>query len=574
MASARALRVSAHGLCTLLIPLVVSACQTQSELRPEPHSRAAPSAPRASLAQSAVVPLAPQDPPFGRPLAIVDLSSLEGVRLVNGQWRYSDASIRSVPGKAPGPDLKPSGAPLSTYDYFPKAGGLEFDDSKWALIEPTSLEQRRSTAKLCFNWYRIKVTLPERVGTLDVAGTTVAFEVVVDDYAEVWIDGKLSPRLGQSGGSVVRGFNTPNRVVLTENARPGQAFQIALFGINGPISSSPENFIWIKSATLDFHAPPPARPSVGNVERLDKALDAILPAEPHLEKLAGGFEFTEGPAWNAEEQSLLFSDPNRNTIYRYETNGVLSVFRPKSGYRGFDIGRYKQPGSNGLAFDASGRLTINEHGNRRVTRLEKNGRLSVLASEYQGKRLNSPNDLVYRSDGSLYFSDPPFGLPGVFDDPAKELAFSGVYRWQNGQLTLLTRDLQGPNGLAFSPDEKFLYVDNWDPKRKVVMRYAVNADGSLGDGSVFLDATSVHGEQAFDGLKVDRLGNVYVSGPGGVWILSASGRHIGTIHAPELPANFAWGDADWKTLYFTARSGLYRLHLNVAGATAFAPSGH
>lgn len=524
---------------------------------------------------SPVVPLAPQDPPLGRPTAIVDLSTAEGARLVKGQWRYSDVSIREVTGKALGPDLKPSGKPIQTYDYFPKAGGAGYDDSKWQVIGADTLEQRRSTAKVCFNWYRIKVTIPERVGACEPTGSTVAFEVVVDDYAEVWVDGKLSRNIGQSGGAVVRGFNAPNRVLLTRDARPGQSFQIALFGINGPISNSPENFIWVKSATLDFHAPraASASPNVGSVERLDPGLDAAVPVQPKIERLAAGFQFTEGPAWNAEEGSLFFSDPNQNTIYRYETDGALSVFRPKSGYRGLDIGEYKQPGSNGLAFDASGRLTINEHGNRRVTRLEKNGSLTVLADSYQGKRLNSPNDLVYRSDGALYFSDPPFGLPQVFDDPRKELPFSGIYRFADGKLTLLNQELLGPNGLAFSPDEKYLYVDNWDPKRKVVMRYPVQADGALGVGSVFLDATSARGEEAFDGLKVDALGDVFVSGPGGVWVLSPTGKHLGTIHAPELPANFAWGDADRKTLYMTARTGIYRMRVNAAGATAFGPHG-
>jgi gluconolactonase len=442
------------------------------------------------------------------------------------------------------------------------------------VIEPNTLDQRRAAAKVCFNWYRIKITIPERVGNWDPTGSTVAFEVVVDDYAEVWVDGKLAHSLGQSGGSVVRGFNAPNRVILTRDARPGASFQIALFGINGPISQSPENFIWVKSATLDFHKSTGAKstPSFGSVERLDPALDAAVPLEPTIERLAAGFQFTEGPAWNAEEQTLFFSDPNQNTIYRYDGDGALSIFRTKSGYRGLDIGDYTQPGSNGLAFDKSGRLAIDEHGNRRVTRLEKNGVLTVLADQFEGKRLNSPNDLVYRSDGTLYFTDPPFGLPKAFEDPRKELPFSGIFRILDGKLSLLSRDLLGPNGLAFSPDEKFLYVDNWDPKRKVVLRYEVAADGSLGESTVFLDATSAEGEEAFDGLKVDRLGNVYVSGPGGVWILGPSGRHIGTIHASELPANFAWGDRDGKALYMTARTGVYRIRLNVAGATAFGPT--
>jgi gluconolactonase len=187
--------------------------------------------------------------------------------------------------------------------------------------------------------------------------------------------------------------------------------------------------------------------------------------------------------------------------------------------------------------------------------------VTVLADRYNGKRLNSPNDLVYRSDGSLYFTDPPFGLPKAFDDPRRELPFSGVFRLVNGRLQLLATDLNGPNGLAFSPDERYLYVTNWDPARKVVMRYDVQRDGALAEGRVFFDMTSAPGEEALDGMKVDCSGTLFVSGPGGVWVISADGRHLGTIRVPELPANMAWGDADGRTLYFTARTGVYRMRL-------------
>jgi gluconolactonase len=244
----------------------------------------------------------------------------------------------------------------------------------------------------------------------------------------------------------------------------------------------------------------------------------------------------------------------------------VSVHRTKSGYAGVDIGDYKQPGSNGLAIDRDGRLTVAEHGNRRVSRIEANGVVTVLADRYEGRRLNSPNDLVYKSDGSLYFTDPPFGLPKAYDDPRKELPYSGVFRWSDGRLQLLATDLAGPNGLAFSPDEKFLYVTNWDTAHKVVTRYEVAADGALRSGRVFFDMTSAPGEEALDGIKVDRSGNLFVSGPGGVWIVSAEGRHLGTIRAPELPANMAWGDADGRTLYMTGRTSVYRLRLQVGGA--------
>ena len=404
-----------------------------------------------------------QDPPFGRPDAVVDLASREGVDLVLGQWHYHDAKIVDADSRAVGLDLKPSGAPIKTYDYEPHAGVADFDDSHWEAIDAATLDQRRSTAKVCFNWYRINVTIPAKVGGFSTTGSTVAFEIVIDDYAEVWVNGKMPRVLGQPGGPVIKGFNAPNRVILTRNAQPGQRIQLAVFGINGPISYSPQNFIWIKSATLDFYKSPRVAISEtpAQITKKDPALDEIVPAGAKIEKLAGGFLFTEGPIWvpRGEEGDgyLLFSDPNNNVIYRWTQDGQLSIFMTKSGYRGMDIGEYGQPGSNGLTLDRQGRLTINQHGNRRVVRMEKNGQLTVLADQYEGKRLNSPNDLVYKSDGALYFTDPPFGLPKFFDDPRKELPYSGVFRVSpdGKNVQLLTKELSGPNGLAFSPDEKY-----------------------------------------------------------------------------------------------------------------------
>jgi gluconolactonase len=500
----------------------------------------------------------------------VDLRTREGASLVNGQWRYSDARLVDADFKGPGPDLRPSGVPVRTTDITPKAGAADFDDSAWQAIEATTLDARRTNGRLSFNWYRINVTVPERVGPLSTAGATVVFEIVVDDYAEVWVDGKLPRVLGQTGGDLVKGFNAPNRVVLTRNAVPGQKIQIAVFGANGPLSDPPANFIWVRSATLDFYKPSAttvseAASTPARVIKANPGIDAIVPADARIDKLADGFLFTEGPIW-VPEGYLLFSDPNANTIYRWSDDEGLSVFQTKTGYTGFNIGEYGQPGSNGLTLDREGRLTIDQHGNRRVVRLEKTGAVTVLADRFEGKRLNSPNDLVYKSDGSLYFTDPPFGLPKFFDDARKELPFSGVFRWADGKLRLVSKDLTGPNGIAFSPDEKYLYVGDWDEKKKVIMRYEVNADGSLSKGTVFFDMTSAPGEDAIDGLKVDQQGNVYVSGPGGLWILSAAGEHLGTIVPPEHPHNFAWGDVDGRTLYLTAQSGLYRIRLKIAGA--------
>jgi gluconolactonase len=509
-----------------------------------------------------------QGPPYGRPDATIDLRTREGTQLVKGVWRYSDVKIIETDFRAPGPDLKPSGKATKTYDYTPHAGAAEFDDSQWEILDSTTLEARRSGGKLCFNWYRINVTIPDKVGLFDARGSTAVFEIVIDDYAEVWVDGKLPAVYGQSGGPVIKGYNARNRVVIARDAEPGRKIQLAIFGINGPISASPNNFIWVRSAVLDFYKAGRGtgiEPVETTVIRKDATLDALLTPGTKIEKLASGFLFTEGPVWDREGGYLLFSDPNNNLINRWTPEGEVSVYRTHSGYTGTDIGEWSQPGSNGLTLDREGRLTIDEMGNRRVTRLEKNGVLTVLADRYQGKRLNSPNDLVYRSDGALYFTDPPFGLPKFFNDPRKELPYSGVFCLINEQLKLVSTDLAGPNGLAFSPDEKYLYVDNWDLKKEVIMRYEVQPDGTLLNGSVFLDATGEPGEDAWDGMKVDQRGNLYLSGPRGLWIVSPEGKHLGTIVGPEHPHNMAWGDEDGKTLYMCAQTGLYRIRFNIPG---------
>ncbi|NUM54117.1 MAG: SMP-30/gluconolactonase/LRE family protein [Candidatus Hydrogenedentes bacterium] len=324
----------------------------------------------------------------------------------------------------------------------------------------------------------------------------------------------------------------------------------------------------MRSATLSFYTPgrwSRAKKVDVTVNRIDPAIDSIVPTNAVLEKVADGFVFTEGPVWHPDGY-LLCSDPNMNVIYRVTPEGDVNVYRPNSGYTGADIHAYRQPGSNGLGLDAQGRLTICEHGNRRVTRIEKNGVLTVLADRYQGKRLNSPNDLIYRSDGALYFSDPPFGLPKFYDDPKKELPNTPVFCLINGELKEVVSDLRGPNGVAFSPDEKYLYVANWDETKKVLMRYEVQSDGMLRNGKLFFDMQHGSGEEALDGLEVDAKGNLFVSGPGGTWVISPEGKHLGMIVGPELPANYAWGGVDGRTLYMTARTGIYRMNMECPGS--------
>ena len=507
----------------------------------------------------------------GRPDAVIDLQTRDGAALAGATWRYADARVREIDfvevGAADDP-LGPGDLPNRTYDVEPHAEAADFDDSAWRVLAPEETMLRLANGRVCFNWYRIEVEIPERIGDLDPRGSTVVFEVVVDDYAEVWVDGRMPLALGLADGQVVGGFNAPNRVVLTRDARPGQRFQLAVFGINGPISASPANYIWMRTATLDFYAAGRAAAAEVVPHELGEAaagIEAIVPEGARLERVAGGFEFTEGPVW-AADGALLFSSPNTNVVYRWAPEGKVTVFRPKSGYTGVDIGRFHQPGSNGLTFDPAGRLTLCQHGNRRVIRVEPHGNVTVLADRFEGRRLNSPNDLVYRSDGTLFFTDPPFGLPGAFDDPAKKLPFSGVFRvLRDGAVALVTDGLAGPNGLAFSPDERFLYVGDWDPAHKAVMRYELDDSGAVIGETTFHDMTGAPGEDAIDGLKVDREGNVYACGPGGTWVLSARGEHLGTLRLPEAPHNLAWGDDDARTLYVTALTSVYRMRLRIPG---------
>jgi len=309
---------------------------------------------------------------------------------------------------------------------------------------------------------------------------------------------------------------------------------------------------------------PAADTGAGTVQREDAALDAIVPAEYKIEKLADGFQFTEGPVWvESGGPYLLFSDIPANAINKWTPDGKVADFM-KPVFKG-EAEQGQLAGSNGLTLDSEGRLVICEHGARRVSRIEKDGKQTVLVDKYQGKRLNSPNDAVYKSDGWLYFTDPPYGLLKQDEDPAKELAFNGIYRLSpQGKLELLNKDQTRPNGIAFSPDEKTLYVANSDPNKKVWMAYPVKEDGTLEAGRVFYDVTSEMAEGLPDGLKVDKQGNVYCTGPGGVWIFNPEGGHLGTIQPDEVPANVGWGNGG-KTLYMTARTGLYRIALTAEG---------
>jgi gluconolactonase len=314
------------------------------------------------------------------------------------------------------------------------------------------------------------------------------------------------------------------------------------------------------------------------VDRLDPALDSILAADAKLERVATGFKWTEGPVWVGD--SLYFADIPSNSIRKWVPGQGVNIWLQPSGYKGSAPYGGPEPGTNGMTLDVRDRLTVAGHAQRDILRFESLDPTqppTVLADSYKGERFSSPNDLVYRSDGSLYFTDPPYGLPTQHDDdPLKQLKVNGVYRLPralghepgappaNGDLQLLVKDLPRPNGIAFSPGEKYLYVDNSEPK-KIWMRYTVKPDGTLTAPKLLYDSTSDARPGAPDGMKVDVEGNIYSAGPGGVWILSPEGKPLGTILMPERTANVTFAGPDRKTLYITASSGVYRINLKVVG---------
>ena len=314
-------------------------------------------------------------------------------------------------------------------------------------------------------------------------------------------------------------------------------------------------------------APPAAETakpaSAGTIARLDPALDALVPKDAVIEKVAGGFTFIEGPLWRPNNV-LWFSDVVGNVERQWSPDGKVTEILKPGGYDGNALPAGGFVGPNGATADKDGAVLLCQHGNRRVVRIDKDMKVTTLVDKFEGKRFNSPNDLVCRSDGTLFFTDPPYGLPKDDSDPAKELKFNGVFKLSNGKLQAIIKDLTRPNGIALSPDEKTLYVANSDEKHTVWMRYDLAADGTVSNGRVFADVTAEKEDGLPDGMKIDSQGNVYGSGPGGIWIFSPDGKHLGTIKPAETPANCGWGD-DWKTLYITARTGLYRIKLGVAG---------
>lgn len=336
----------------------------------------------------------------------------------------------------------------------------------------------------------------------------------------------------------------------------------AYFGLNGALAVVTAGLVLAAASPAAAQTETPA--GAGVIVRHDPRFDALVPAGATIEKLVEGFVFLEGPVWRSSDSRLFFSDLRGNAIYQWTASeGVRDVAKPfftgdGTGLRGV--------GPNGIALDAQGRLLACVYGSRSVIRLQEQGGRTTLADRFEGKRLNSPNDLIAARDGTVYFTDPSFGLEGTDTSPLRELTFNGVYRLRpNGQLDLLTRELERPNGLVLSPDESILYVANsgggavtgW-------MAYDLGVAG-LSNKRVFFDVTGVQGDGGADGMKVDLAGNVYATGPGGVWVIAPDGTHLGTIRPSEALTNVGWGD-DGRTLFITGRTALYRIRLSARGA--------
>lgn len=307
--------------------------------------------------------------------------------------------------------------------------------------------------------------------------------------------------------------------------------------------------------------------TIGSIIRLDPELNKIIPENAVIEVLAEGFDWSEGPLWIEKDQFLVFSDIPPNRVYKWSSRDSIELYLEPAGYTG-PAGRGGEEGSNGLLLDPEGSLVLCQHGDRRMAKMQASlddprPEYTTIVDNYQGKRLNSPNDACYDRQGNLYFTDPPYGLPENENDPAKELDFQGVFMMDTGKtLTLLTDELSRPNGIALSPDEKTLYVANSDPDRAIWMAYDVSSDGTLSNGRVFFDVTDQVGKEKGlpDGLKVNREGYLFATGPGGVFIFSPDGKHLGTIKTTQATANCAFDNSE-SALYITADMYLLRVKL-------------
>jgi gluconolactonase len=319
----------------------------------------------------------------------------------------------------------------------------------------------------------------------------------------------------------------------------------------------------IKSASAPY-----AKDAKSAIESYDPAFAALIDTDAAVEFLGSGFRWSEGPLWDPAQDALLFSDVPENRVYRWKDGAGITVFLEPSGFTG-EVYNGRERGSNGLTLDPQGRLTLCQHGDRRLARLAADGKhFETIVDQIDGKRFSSPNDLCFDRAGNLFFTDPPYGLPS---DTKQETACNGVYRLgTDGKLTVLDRELLRPNGIAFSPDEKTLYVGSTDDSQPYIKAYALNADGTVASSRIFFDSTEFSKRTkrrgGLDGLKVDALGNIWTSGPGGILVISPEGKLLGSIHTGRPTSNCAFGGADHQTLYITANESLLRVRTKVKGA--------
>ncbi len=307
--------------------------------------------------------------------------------------------------------------------------------------------------------------------------------------------------------------------------------------------------------------------TIGSIERIDPALDAIIQNDPKVEVIADGFEWSEGPVWIKEQNMLLFSDVPTNTIYKWTAEKGKEVYLTPSGYTGTETHYSNEPGSNGLTLNSEGKLVLCQHGDRRVVLMDApltapEAKFTTLVDNYQGKKLNSPNDAVFRSNGDLFLTDPPYGLPKQENDPSREIPFQGVFKVSNGVASLITDSLTRPNGIAFFPGEKTLLVANSDPGKATWYAFDLLENDSVANARVFYDATeNTKTEKGLpDGMRIDKQGNVFASGPGGIWIFNKEGKVLGKIKISEATSNCVLADDD-KTLYATCDMYVVRIKL-------------
>ena len=515
----------------------------------------------------------------GTPLASVDLMSAREAALVQATWRYSDARVTATRFLAPGANGQPGTQANDTQIVEPSAGRAEFDDSAWPVIATESLGERRGTGRVSFNWYRIELTVPERIGGFDPhrhdrlvrdtprrlrgnLGRRRNRPRVRPDPAARWSRAGTRPTALVAGARTCSpGQTDPARRVRHERPDLQRADQLHLLSMRRSSSSPP--------APPGPVAVPPHEVNV-TVERLDPAIDAIVPANAKLFKLAEGFRVHRRTGVGSRRQLPAVQRPEPQHHLPVHRRAASSrVFRDKSGYDAADIAEYGQPGSNGLTLDRAGRLTINEHGRHRVSRIERDGSVTVLAASYQGKRLNSPNDLVYRSDGSVYFTDPPFGLPKFDARPAQGAALQRrVPLAAERQGHAAAQESQGPERHRVLAGREVPLRGQLGPARQDGHALSpCSRDGShrCGRRRSSISRNRFPAKKRSTGSRSTCAGNVYLSAPGGVWIFNSAGKHLGTITAPKPVHNFAWGGADGKTLYLCARSALYRIPLLVEG---------